>query len=48
MEIKRDPKAFERASERILRRKKKRIEYGRGITVGCNSLHNLPKHQNNT
>ena len=48
MEIKGDPKSVEGAPERVVRSSKTRIEYGSGITVGCNSLHNLPKRQNNT
>ena len=48
MEIEENPQTIERGSKRILRRTKTRAKHGRGVIVGCNSVHNLPKHQNNT
>ena len=48
MEIEENPQAIERGSKRVLRRTKKGVKHGRGVTVGCNSVHNMPKHQNNT
>ena len=48
MEIEENPQTIERSSKRILRRTKTGVKHGRGVIVGCNSVHNLPKHQNNT
>ena len=48
MEIEENPQTIERRSNRILRRKKTRVKHGRGVIVGCISVHNLSKHQNNT
>ena len=48
MEIEENSQTIERGSKRILRRTKTRVKHGCGVIVGCNSVHNLPKHQNNT